>query len=416
MKKIFFILIFMYSIFVNSYIYAQRDTLRGKAVKVFMDCYFCDKEFLKKEVTYINYVIDSKEADVVILGTSQQTGSSGNKYTLVFLGQKRFKGINDTLFCTLPPSSTKEERRNKILKIYELGLIRYVIHTPLADKVIVQYAGASEDGEENKEVIDKWRNWVFKLGSYMWLNGEETSTNKNINGYFTVSKVTSDVKYLFNLQNSYTENRYSYNNFSYSSIIRNYYADVTIVKSINEHLSYGIFANGGTNSYRNENLYAGAGPGIEYSFFKYSESTHRFLRINYTVNYQYFDYIDTTIFNKIVENAFVQKFDFTYKTTKKWGDVSFSFYGSTYLHDLNLYSLGLWGNVSWRVVKGLSVYTNFSASIIQNQIYLPKENVSIEDLLVGNKSMPTSFSYYTSVGISYTFGSIYNNIVNPRFD
>jgi hypothetical protein len=27
----------------------------------------------------------------------------------------------------------------------------------------------------------------------------------------------------------------------------------------------------------------------------------------------------------------------------------------------------------------------------------------------------TSYRYYSAIGVSYTFGSIYNNVVNPRF-
>ena len=101
---------------------------------------------------------------------------------------------------------------------------------------------------------------------------------------------------------------------------------------------------------------------------------------------------------------------------KPWGSVSTSMWASQYLHDLNLYTVGIWGYVNVRIFKGLSTYINFSSSIIQDQIYLSKNDYSIGDLLTGSKSMPTSFSYYLNWGISYTFGSMYNNVVNPRFD
>jgi len=34
---------------------------------------------------------------------------------------------------------------------------------------------------------------------------------------------------------------------------------------------------------------------------------------------------------------------------------------------------------------------------------------------VRQRQLRTSYRYYLAVGISYTFGSIYNNVVNPRF-
>ena len=40
----------------------------------------------------------------------------------------------------------------------------------------------------------------------------------------------------------------------------------------------------------------------------------------------------------------------------------------------------------------------------------------MEDILTRQRQLATSFSYFTFVGLSYTFGSIYNTIVNPRLD
>jgi hypothetical protein len=40
---------------------------------------------------------------------------------------------------------------------------------------------------------------------------------------------------------------------------------------------------------------------------------------------------------------------------------------------------------------------------------------SYEDILLMRKQLATSFEYYFYVGLSYTFGSIYSNVVNPRF-
>ena len=36
-------------------------------------------------------------------------------------------------------------------------------------------------------------------------------------------------------------------------------------------------------------------------------------------------------------------------------------------------------------------------------------------MLLQRRQLETSYRYFASAGLSYTFGSIYNNIVNPRF-
>ncbi|MFH1686770.1 MAG: hypothetical protein ABIE70_04525 [bacterium] len=44
-----------------------------------------------------------------------------------------------------------------------------------------------------------------------------------------------------------------------------------------------------------------------------------------------------------------------------------------------------------------------------------KGEASDEDVLLRRHELATSYDYYMSVGISYTFGSIYNDVVNARF-
>jgi hypothetical protein len=44
--------------------------------------------------------------------------------------------------------------------------------------------------------------------------------------------------------------------------------------------------------------------------------------------------------------------------------------------------------------------------------------VSYNDSIIYDKrrqQLATRYSYFTSFGLTYTFGSIYNNVVNPRF-
>ena len=58
--------------------------------------------------------------------------------------------------------------------------------------------------------------------------------------------------------------------------------------------------------------------------------------------------------------------------------------------------------------------TKIKQWISENQINLPKGEASVEDLLLRQRQISTSFQNRISMGISYTFGSIFNNIVNNR--
>lgn len=53
--------------------------------------------------------------------------------------------------------------------------------------------------------------------------------------------------------------------------------------------------------------------------------------------------------------------------------------------------------------------------MINNQVSLAKEMGDPNQFLLGGRQLPTRFNYYSSVGLSFTFGSINNAAVNPRF-
>jgi hypothetical protein len=48
-------------------------------------------------------------------------------------------------------------------------------------------------------------------------------------------------------------------------------------------------------------------------------------------------------------------------------------------------------------------------------ITLPREEATSEEVLVNRRQLATSYRYFAFFGVSYTFGSIFSPIVNPRF-
>ena len=87
---------------------------------------------------------------------------------------------------------------------------------------------------------------------------------------------------------------------------------------------------------------------------------------------------------------------------------------SQYLSDFSKNRAALTGNTGIRVFRGLSVSVLGSVSHIADQLNLPKGGVTDEEILLRLRELSTSFQYFVSLGLSYTFGSIYSNVVNPR--
>ena len=170
---ILLLLCFLYSVSVP-FSYSQEnqvniEELKKKAPKVFLDCRGCDRNYIRTEITFVNYVRDRKEADVHVFGTLQRTGSGGREYTIAFIGRGDFEDINATLKYVSQQTDTGDEIRQGLVRVLKKGLAPYVAKTPLADYVSVQF----KEEVKPTDVEDKWNFWVFSLGLNGSMGGEE---------------------------------------------------------------------------------------------------------------------------------------------------------------------------------------------------------------------------------------------------
>jgi hypothetical protein len=127
-------------------------------------------------------------------------------------------------------------------------------------------------------------------------------------------------------------------------------------------------------------------------------------------------YDEVTIFDKLQETLPTQSFLLAATFKQPWGSWYSSFEARQYLTDLSKNRLILWNSLNVRVFKGFSVRFSGDIERVHDQIYLPQGGATPEEILVRRSQLLTSYSYYLSFGLSYSFGSIHNNIVNTRFD
>jgi len=188
------------------------------------------------------------------------------------------------------------------------------------------------------------------------------------------------------------------------------------VKSLGEHWAAGMSGDLFRSIFSNYDMGYQIGPALEYNIFPYSQSTRRIFTIHYRLNYGFNDYADTTQFLKTEESLWSHQLQSSFTTIQQWGTAHFTAGWSNYLHDFSLNRLTIGGMLSVKVAKGLSVNMHAGYQFIHDQISLRKGNASVEDILLNRKELSTTFSYSTSIGITYRFGSIYNNVVNPRLE
>lgn len=385
----------------------KSDTLRKDALNVFME----NTDYIKKEIPYLNYVRDIKDAGVYIISTQQRTGSGGREYTYFIVGQNKYRGMADTISFTSSPDDTDDEIRNKEVRTLQMGLMRYVAKTPLVDYFNISYTKPLSETISS----DKWDSWVFRAAINGYLNGEQSYEASYLNGNVSASRVTEEWKINMRARYGYSINKFEIEEEKISSENTSRSFSALIVRSLSDHWSLGGTLNMGAGSYRNLKNSLIIMPGIEYDLFPYSESTRRQLRLLYSIGYNAANYIDTTIYDKIKEVHPQHSITAAYEVVQKWGTIDLSVEYSNYLHDWSLNNLSLSGRFELRIAKGLSLNMGGGASLIHDQLGLVKGGATTEEVLLRRKEIATQFSYFTNFGFSYTFGSIYNNVVNPRF-
>ena len=385
----------------------KTDTLRKDALNVFMEA----SDYVRKEIPFVNYVRDINDASVYILSTYQNTGSGGSERTYFLIGQLGNAGMRDTLSFVTSPNETQDEIRVKEVRTLKMGLMRYVAKTPLSKYMKISFS------EPLSETVssDKWNSWVYKASFSGWLDGQQSYKSTNLRGNISASRVTA--KWKINLSGRY---RYGIEKYDVGDEIITSYNNSTsfnslVVRSISEHWSYGGTVGLGSSDYSNYSFSGSFLPAIEYDLFPYSESTRRQLRLLYSVGYKFANYIDTTIYNRTEEGHLFHSINASYAVVQKWGTIDVSLNYCNYLHDWSKNNLSFNGYLDLRITKGISINFGGGASLIHDQLGLVKGGATTEEVLLRRKELATRFEYYTNFGFTYTFGSIYNNVVNPRF-
>lgn len=394
------------------------DSYQEKAIKVFLECRPCDDEYVRSEITYVNYVRDRLDADVHIQSTSQRTGSGGRKYTLLFIGQNNYDHIQDTLTYISKQEDTEDIRRAGLLRILQIGLLPYVVNTPQLQELSISHK-KPEPGT-TAEVIDKWDYWLIRLSGNGFFRKERTKDFSFGNTSFSARRITEETITRFSARESFEKERFLSQTAEGADTTitgeqRNVSVEAKFALAFGDHFSAGLFFAGREESYGNIKLKLDFAPAIEYNIFPYSESNLRELRIGYRIGVEDVQYVDSTIYDKMEETLFRHTLSANLEVQEKWGSIDGSISAAQYLHDTELYQIRINGGINLQLSKGLSIRLSGGYTAIHDQIYLEKGETSQANLLLQITEQATSYRYYGNVGISYTFGSIYNNVVNTRF-
>jgi len=393
---LFFCLISMCLISVsNSYSQEQPfdiEELKKSAPKVFIDCDSCDLDYIRIEITFVNYVWDRQEADVHILITTQSTGSQGREYTIAFIGQKDYADLQNTLKFFSNATDTDDEIRQGLAQTLRLGLGPYVARTPMAKGI----SFLLKQEVKPTAVEDRWNFWVFNIGFYSDFYAEEQRKSTELSGNLSANRVTPASKLRMGLDIDYEKDTYEVNGDTISSISESRDFDGLYVRSISQHWSVGGWVSLSSSTYRNI-------------------ATRRQLRVLYKIGFGSYRYREETLYGKTSENLFSESLSVTLDLNEPWGTAEFSLEGSHFFHDFSKNRLEVSCELSLRIYKGLSLDIEGNYEKIRDQLSLPAEGATLEEILLRQRELASAYRYSIEVGLSFRFGSLFSNVVNPRF-
>jgi hypothetical protein len=392
-----------------------QSTTATSPITVFLDCESCFHDFLQLEVGFVTYVRDPTDATVHVLITRQDTASGGREYTLSLLGRAPFDGEDHVLTTATTSSDPDDVIRRQLASALRVALLRYAVRgsvPPDLDVVVQRGDGEFGAGEPG----DAWNQWVFSLRGSASFEGEESSQEQQFGASLSADRITPDWKTTFGLDIEHERQTFKLNGNGPVSVERDERElEWLAVKGFGDHVSFGAEGEVVSSTFDNITFGLAAAPAVEVNLYPYSAYTRRQLRAQYSLGARHLQYEEPTLFGRERETRPEHRTSLTFEQREPWGSLEASAEWRQYLDDLDKTRLEVEAEVSVRLAPGVSVAAQISTSRIRDQIALPARGATPEEVLLEIRRLQSGYEYEAYFSLTYTFGSIFSSIVNPRF-
>ncbi|TXF91006.1 hypothetical protein FUA23_04170 [Neolewinella aurantiaca] len=383
-------------------------------LNLFTDCQ-CNKTLLKQEINYVNHALDPASAQVNLFIVTNYLSNGGKVFNLSFKGQHELEGNQLSFKVPVSAVMTGREVDEELTSRIKLGLAGFLAGTSYAALADVKVDIEEENQDEAEDRTDNWNAWIFEAYARFNTNKESQRGRTDLRMGFEADRTTPELRVRFAPNFFYRSQSVTQTDGSeLISLRKDIWANSSVVKSIGDHWSVGFFASGSSSTFRNIDYGIWIAPAIEYNFFNYNEVPFKEFTVAYRVGWTHNDYSEETVFLRTEESLVRQVLDANLRMRQRWGNIFAGLSGGNYLNDFSKNRLSLNGQADVRLIKGLSFNVGGSYQIINDQISLPRGEASVEDILLGQSQLATNFEADLSFGLKYTFGSLYNNVVNTR--
>ena len=385
-------------------------------LKVFLDCNNCFADYLREEIAFVDFVRDRSEAGLHVIITSTGTAGGGQEYVLALIGQGTRAGRDQTLKAVTGIGDPEDIRRRQLLNALRIGLLQYVAMDGVPQDLEIEVQQRTTAAAPDVPRDDPWNAWVFSVRGSASIRGEESNKEREFSTEASADRITPDWKMTFGFELDHETEEFNLDEDDPVKVERRE-RDFSwlIVKALGQHWSVGARGDIQSSTFDNTKLRIAAAPALEYNFFPYSMYQRRQLRAQYSVGIARQTYHEETLFGKLEETLPAHEFSVIYDQREPWGSVEGEVEWFQYLHDASKNRLEARGELSWRILRGFSISAQGGASRIRDQITLPSRGATPEEILLELRELQSGYEYDFSLSLTYTFGSIFSSIVNPRF-
>lgn len=388
----------------------------AELIRVFVDCYECDTEYLRQNVQFVDYVRDRTVADVHLLVTTESTGSGGRAWTMKFIGIGRFDKLDRTLTFSTAQTATSDERRKEFNRVFKLGIAPYAMESSAGAQLDVQWTKPAATAATAAPAKDPWNYWVFRTNLNGNRDGEESANFSSYRLSLSANRTTAAWKLSLSTNGSFSSSVFDLGDGTeVKSDSHSWSVNSLVVKSLGPRWSIGGRSSISASSFSNNDSVVTVAPGLEFSFFPYTESSRRSWTMMYTVGASRYDYKEVTVFDKLEEVVPNHSLSTNVNLRQPWGSLSGGVNLSQHLNTPTRYRVSTYASTDVRLFKGFSFNVYGGYDRIRDQIGLRKGGATPEEVLLRRRQLATGHSYYMGFGVSYSFGSIFNSVVNPRF-
>lgn len=387
--------------------------------KLFISCaqpLLCFDSYLRQELSYFDFVRDQYLADLTLVISIQPAGNGGMRFSVVLRHRDPtadLAGARTRSFVALPgatPQAQREELLQVILRVLQTDLI----DTPSDDAFTLSITKRTGNTLTNQ--YDPWHHWVITPELLGYAEGASGYYSADLNSALTVRRITEPSK--LRLRGTYGRrlSRYRFEDGeSVSGDVYTWEGRAIYAHSVGERWAIGGAVTTRGSQFENLQKHVHGGPLLEFNIFPYTQNASKQLRFAYQAGAWANWYFEENEAGRMRQVKPYHALSLIADVNQSWGSVQWVGQVNSFLDDPELYRVSTGAILGIRLFRGLAVTMAGQAALVRDLIGLRRRPITDLELLLRTAQQRTDYTFELEFAVSYTFGSVYNTIVNPRF-